>query len=355
MTTLTYESGCSNNGPRAAGVGPRLALGPTGKSAVRLQRVAIVLPVYNGEGLLHLAIDSILAQSYTDYELIICDNASTDRTQEICREYAARDSRIRYHRNPANIGAARNFNRTFELSRSPYFKWMAHDDVVLPTMIAQCVEALDRNREVVACTVRRRYMTYEGRVRTEDPAEDFHNLTLPQIFRVDGSRFPAYMMGVMRREALLHTRLMDTYVASEVVFVVELRLQGQLWQLPEELHYQRLPDESRHRAVRKSHRGEAIFLDPLNATRRFLVPPGIKLLLEKANAILRAPIRPSRKGRHMLDLMEYIVSKVPRVLNPWEMIRYVTRNFHWATERLSESEQAAALGRSTRAGGRAGS
>jgi glycosyltransferase involved in cell wall biosynthesis len=65
-----------------------------------LPRVRIGLPAYNGERHLPAALDSLLAQTYGDFELIISDNASTDRTEEICREYAARDSRIRYHRSP---------------------------------------------------------------------------------------------------------------------------------------------------------------------------------------------------------------------------------------------------------------
>ena len=78
-------------------------------------RVSIGLPVCNGENYLKQALDSIMAQTYTDFELIISDNASTDRTAQICKEYANRDPRIRYYRNEKNLGAARNFNYVFEL------------------------------------------------------------------------------------------------------------------------------------------------------------------------------------------------------------------------------------------------
>src|SRR5690606_6873079 len=86
------------------------------------------MPVYNGANYLRCALDSILAQTFQDWELIICDNASTDETQTICEEYAARDPRIKYHRSSRNIGPSANYNRTFELSRGEYFKWAAHDD-----------------------------------------------------------------------------------------------------------------------------------------------------------------------------------------------------------------------------------
>ncbi len=75
--------------------------------------VSIGLPVYNGDNFLAEAIDSILRQTMEDFELIISDNASTDRTEEICREYAAGDSRIRYYRNESNLGAMANYNLVF--------------------------------------------------------------------------------------------------------------------------------------------------------------------------------------------------------------------------------------------------
>src|SRR3974377_1117825 len=104
--------------------------------AMPVPKVSIGLPVYNGENYLRLAIDSILTQDYTDFELIISDNASADATQEICREYTARDCRIRYYRNKINIGASGNYNRVFELARGGLFKWAAHDDVHLPAFLS---------------------------------------------------------------------------------------------------------------------------------------------------------------------------------------------------------------------------
>jgi len=112
-------------------------------------RVSIGLPVYNGENYLEEAIDSILAQTYKDFELIISDNASTDRTPDICQAYANKDPRIRYYRNEKNIGAAVNFNRVFELSSSEYFKWAAHDDIIAPDYISECIEILDNDDSIV--------------------------------------------------------------------------------------------------------------------------------------------------------------------------------------------------------------
>lgn len=87
-------------------------------------RVSIGMPVHNGGRLIQEAIRSILEQSFEDFELIICDNASTDDTEEICRGCAKRDPRIRYERNYSNMGAAYNFNKTFLVAGGKYFKWL---------------------------------------------------------------------------------------------------------------------------------------------------------------------------------------------------------------------------------------
>ena len=113
--------------------------------------VSIGLPVHNGAAFLAEAIESIPAQTFTDFELVISDNASTDRTPEICRSYTAADGRIRYYRQEANIGAARNYNVVFQRSSGKYFKWAAHDDLIRPTYLARCVAALEADPEAVLC------------------------------------------------------------------------------------------------------------------------------------------------------------------------------------------------------------
>src|SRR4051794_25259685 len=112
-----------------------------------MPKVSIGLPVYNGEAFLAEAVESLLAQTFTDFEILLVDNASTDRTQEICRAFAARDPRVKYHRNETNIGGGPNWNRAYDLtpSDSTYFKWAAHDDRHAPDFLARCVEALDRD------------------------------------------------------------------------------------------------------------------------------------------------------------------------------------------------------------------
>ena len=114
-----------------------------------MARVSIGLPVYNGENFLEDAIRSVLSQSMGDLELVICDNASTDRTESICRDYAASDARVLYSRNPRNLGAAPNYNRTFQLASGELFKWLSHDDRLLPGYLAATVAALDAAPEAI--------------------------------------------------------------------------------------------------------------------------------------------------------------------------------------------------------------
>src|SRR5688572_28337892 len=90
--------------------------------------VSIGLPVYNGERFLSEALDSLLGQTLADFELIVSDNASTDRTAEICLAYAARDARVRYVRQQTNIGAIRNWNFVARQARGQYFKWASAND-----------------------------------------------------------------------------------------------------------------------------------------------------------------------------------------------------------------------------------
>src|SRR6185295_18844558 len=107
-------------------------------------RVSIGLPVYNGEKYLARALTSLVSQDFEDFELILSDNASADSTEAICREFAAKDSRIRYYRNETNIGATKNYNRVFELAHGEFFKWASHDDECHPSLIRRCLETFSR-------------------------------------------------------------------------------------------------------------------------------------------------------------------------------------------------------------------
>ena len=206
-------------------------------------RVSVGLPVYNGERYLALAIESILAQTFGDFELIIGDNASTDGTEEICRRFAAADKRIRYLRHPTNIGGGRNFNEVYYQGRAPYFRWAAHDDLHAPEYLARCVDALDADSSLVACHTHVRFIDAEGRAihdhvyppghaAARDPASRFADL-----LRED--RHSLEMFGLFRVSALRSTRLLGGYVASDRVLRAHLGLLGRFHVVPEPLFLNR--------------------------------------------------------------------------------------------------------------------
>src|SRR5260370_10566620 len=116
-------------------------------------RVSIGVPVYNGENFLRETLDSLLAQTFEDFELIISDNGSTDNTPHICREYALRDNRVSYHRCDINRGFSWNNNHVFQLAQGEYFKWADHDDLCAPEYLERCITVLDARPDVVLCDV----------------------------------------------------------------------------------------------------------------------------------------------------------------------------------------------------------
>jgi len=200
-------------------------------------KVSIGFPVFNGEKYIEEAIDSILQQTYTGLELILSDNASTDRTREICEAYVAKDPRVRYYRNEKNLGAAKNFNRVAELASGEYFKWHAHDDVIAPTYIAKCVDVLDKNPSVVLCYSKVKIINKNGeiledypwkvRADSEKPHERFRNVLV-------GHRCYE-VFGLVRAKPLKETSYLGSYGDADGVLLARLSLFGQFYEIPEYL------------------------------------------------------------------------------------------------------------------------
>lgn len=192
--------------------------------------VTLAMPVRNGARFMEAALASLLAQTFTDFELLILDNASTDATPEIARRAAASDRRVRYVRNPTNLGAGGNFNRAAELATAPLFKWCAHDDLVSPDYVAACVATLAAHPDAVTAYGRLVGIDAEGREtgHTEE-------LLPPQTGTPAWRRFRALMyrqgldaaiFGLHRREALLATSLHRPYYGSDCALLAELALLG---------------------------------------------------------------------------------------------------------------------------------
>src|SRR6266567_4421323 len=147
--------------------------------------LSIGLFVYNGERFLEETLDSILSQTFTDFELIISDNASTDRTGEISEAYVRRDSRIRYYRGEKNMGAGWNVRRVYELATGKYFKWAAADDILEPDFLRRCVEALESNPGCVLAYAKTRVVD-ENRNFIEDYVMPMQTNSIDAVTRFRG-------------------------------------------------------------------------------------------------------------------------------------------------------------------------
>jgi glycosyltransferase involved in cell wall biosynthesis len=210
-------------------------------------RVSIGLPVYNGEKYLRESVESILAQTYPDFELIISDNASTDTTELTCWEYAKSDPRVRYLRNDTNLGAAPNFNKVFDLSAGEYFKWAAHDDVLAPEFLSRCVDVLDQNQDVVLCYTRVKIIDENSAFEVDyNPGPDTNSPRSSERFRnlILRPEYAVQQMGLIRANVLRKTVGHGSYPSSDEVLLAELGLMGRFYEVPERLFfYRRHPEQ----------------------------------------------------------------------------------------------------------------
>ena len=271
--------------------------------------LSVTLPVYNGERHVTAALDSLLAQTYDDFEIIICDNASTDRTGEICQQYAARDGRIRYHRNPENVGAAPNFNLAFDMAKAPFFKWASHDDVIEPEYLERCMDLMLNDDTMVVCHSDVILIDDDGKFITEhtegldeagsdDPAVRFRNLIMADHWCTD-------VFGVIRRDALAKTPRIARYVGSDRVLLAELALHGRYGHVDQPLFSNRdHSGRSVHATGLRSEERLAWF-DP--TLRRAHPMPILQCWHEYVRALHRAPTSFSTRMRCYKALMAWFL------------------------------------------------
>ena len=197
------------------------------------------MPAYNAQEHIRAAIDSLLGQTFGDFELVIVDNASTDETRDICLGYAEIDPRVRYVRNDKNIGVSKNYNRAFTLSRSEYFKWASSNDTCGPRSLETCFDVLRRHPDAAVCYPKTK-LVY-GPNETED-YED--NLDLQQesaeirfLACIDRLRLNNVLNGLIRSEALHRTKLHGAYLGADLNMMAELSLYGKFVEVPEPMLY----------------------------------------------------------------------------------------------------------------------
>jgi len=284
------------------------------------------MPVYNGERYLAEALDSLLAQTYTDFELIISDNASTDSTEDICRRYAESDGRIRYVRQQQNLGAIWNFNHVFKLARGTYYRWHAHDDICAPTFLARCVEMLDSDPTIVLCDTRKARIDQHGQVlgvlaqqgdasidgsaaignscedkikrgrQSQTPHERFRTVLLGPSFCLD-------CFGLIRSIALRKTRLILPFYGSEKILSAELGLLGRYDKIPEVLFFVR--DHINGVDSRETAEQQQQYIGVANAQK--CSPTRLKLLWGHASAIWQVRLSAIERARCFVAVVQYVL------------------------------------------------
>jgi glycosyltransferase involved in cell wall biosynthesis len=272
-------------------------------------RLTLGLPVYNGERFLAESMNALLAQTFTDFELIISDNGSTDRTADIARQYEAKDRRVRYVHHPQNRGSTFNHNFVVEQARGEFFKWVSDDDLYAPDLLQRCIDALDSRPEIVLAHAWTAFIDEEGKITNAidyplttdvaDPAERFRSL----LYTHGGDDF----YGVIPVSVLRRIKPFGSFHWADRTIVAELALQGPFYNVPDFLYFRR-DHPTRATRVGSKVRRRCITLDPKRANR--WRHPVVRLLgeylLAYALAIWRAPISPTDRWRCGKELAIWI-------------------------------------------------
>lgn len=286
-------------------------------------RVTLAMPVFNGARYVREAIESALAQDFADFELIVTDNASTDGTEEICRDLASADSRVRYVRNPRNLGAAPNYNLGYELAQGEFLKWCAHDDLISANFLSACVSALDARPDAGLAFARTQCIDENGdfipweeesimeAIEDESPAARFHHA----INRA-GTCFPIF--GLFRMDLLRRTTLHRSYYGSDRALIAETALLAKCIQVDEATFFNRehatrsinmVDHAARSRWQNTSGNRRAamehvnLLLHLLEIARRH--PDAVSPVAATAK-VAQIACTPRQLGRYALDLVRYV-------------------------------------------------
>jgi glycosyltransferase involved in cell wall biosynthesis len=282
------------------------------KRVTAIPRLSIGLPVYNGENYLSQSLTSLLDQSYEDFELIISDNASTDSTPDICRLYEKQDSRIRYFRQPCNIGIAPNHNFVIREARGELIKTASHDDLYGHDLLKYCVEALDNYPDVVLAH------SWSAVIDDSQTVTELVDYPVNTASRLASERFRSMLFdgwgddngGVMRRDVLRRTPLHGSYHFADRTFTIEMALHGPFYMVPERLYFRRC--HAGQAGKSPTVRARCVNLNPKRANR--LLHPTSRLYGEYiwgyTQAIRRAPLSRIERKRCYLLLARWAAGRV---------------------------------------------
>jgi glycosyltransferase involved in cell wall biosynthesis len=277
-------------------------------------RVTFGVPVFNGEPFLAETLDSLLNQTFSDFEIVISDNASTDRTEEISRSYAARDPRVRYYRSEVNRGANWNHNRVFELARGEFFKWSSADDLCAPEFLALCVAALDQNPAAVMAITQPLEIDEVGNplaaisvpnqtlLPVVPPGAPAH-VRFRQNIRLDHLCLSVF--SVFRSEILRQTVLQGNYPDADRVLLAHAALFGHCEVIPTPLFFSRdHPGRFSRFYNGERLRERAAWWDPSRTKRR--VFPWWRELSELPRVVRRSPLKWQERLRCYWEIVRWV-------------------------------------------------
>jgi glycosyltransferase involved in cell wall biosynthesis len=286
-------------------------------------RVTLAMPVFNGEAYIAIALRSLLAQTFENFEIVITDNASTDRTEIICREFAQQDARIRYHRNPKNVGAAENYNLGFKLARGEYLKWCAHDDYISANYLELAVKALDQHPDAVLTYGPSEMIDENGAVAPPESATLVGFENVDPVWRFDsmirsGGSCGA-IFGLFRRSALARSLLHNKdYYSSDRALLAEMAILGPFIFVPEITFFNRahsrrsmsLNDKRLRMTWQNTDRNKRYALEHLPLLRQqFAIAwrhrelAGLHRTMPRMIAWILTPMQLSRYGAELLSIL----------------------------------------------------
>lgn len=258
--------------------------------------VTIGIPVYNDEKWLARSLDNVIAQQYTNLEIIIADDCSVDRSGEICREYARRDNRIRFLQNKFNLGALKNHNMLFEISQGDYFAWGSGHDYFHPSFVSACVQVLQQDDSTVLCYPQAEYIAYDERpIRRTSELLEIRGTTPGARFKslINAAVNPNMYYGLFRSRALAQSALHRKAMGGDLLFLAEMALLGGIAQIDEVLVYRKhnrldeTSEESTKRWIKNVIQPRGIGLEGIT--------PWLDMASEYFKIIDAAPVSPEEK------------------------------------------------------------
>jgi glycosyltransferase involved in cell wall biosynthesis len=294
-----------------------------------LPRVTIGLPVYNGEKLLPRALEALLSQEFTDFELLISDNGSSDSTESICRKYSGKDSRINYYRYVRNAGIIRSLGRLAEMARGEYFVYAFHNDKFSPKYIDLCVRVLDKNPLIVLC--------YGGTQIIDDNGGVISDVT--DKFKIDQDnvieRYASILSnlnlcncfhGLMRTEVLQSELPFESCAAADVLLLSKLILKGKFHQINLPLLFRAEPSHFEHKTLFDRYVNFNNLISPLISKRDFNSLPFCDFIYLHAKHVIESELEDRVKEILLKLTYEILFSRYKNMIL-WE-VNYFTNFIH---------------------------